>query len=53
MMIMTKEFTVSHLDRFNRIDVLSINNCVTLLHNAQARQELWLLRLSQTVTKTT
>ena len=33
-MIKAKGFTVSHLDRFNRIDVLSVKGLVTLLHNA-------------------
>jgi len=53
MMIKSKEFTVSHLDRFNRIDVLSFKSLVALLHNVWAKQELWLLRLSRTVTKMT
>jgi len=40
MMTKTKEFTASHLDRLNRIDILSIKGMVTLLHNVWVRQEL-------------
>jgi len=39
-MIKAKELTVSHLDRFNRLDVLSVKDLVTLLHKIRARQEL-------------
>ena len=44
MMIKAKKITVSHLDRFNKIDVLSakylVKDLVTLLYNVQARHEL-------------
>ena len=39
-MIKAKEFTMSHLDRFNKIDVLCQGFGHTLLHNARVRQEL-------------
>ena len=47
-MIKVKEFTVSHLDLFNRINVSSVNGLIILLHNASAKREFWSLRLSQT-----
>ena len=50
MIIKTKEFTVSHLAQFNRINILTVKNLVALLHNARVKQELRVLRLSRTVT---
>jgi len=35
MMIKEKEFTMSHLDRFNIIDVLNVKGLVTLLSNSK------------------
>jgi len=35
--LVTKKFIVSHLDRFNKIDVLSVKSLVTLLYNVRAR----------------
>ena len=53
MIIKTKEFTVSHLAQFNRINILTVKNLVALLHNARVKQELRVLRLSRTVTMMT
>ena len=43
MMIKAKEFTMSHLDRFNRIDVLSIKGLVTLLHIVRVKKRILII----------